>query len=104
MAYRGRLLNQLQQARRPVVVDIWGPWCAPCRLIEPALRELEQEYQGRVDLVRLNADEDPESARDRGVIGIPTLIAVSAGGEEIARRAEERGVGAECIARGSQEH
>jgi thioredoxin 1 len=54
-------------------------------LIEPALRELEQEYQGRVDLVRLNADEDPESARDLGVIGIPTLIAVSAGGEEIAR-------------------
>lgn len=70
---------------RPYVLDVWAPWCAPCRRIEPLLAEMETRYHGRVDLVRLNADDNPDIVRSLGVIAIPTLIVVAAG-REIARR------------------
>lgn len=74
-----------QETVRPYVLDIWAPWCAPCRRLEPVLAELESQYQGRVDVMRLNADDEPERVRDLGVVGIPTLIVFSAG-REIGRR------------------
>lgn len=82
-----RLFHTLHQdVSRPFLLDIWAPWCAPCRRMEPMLAELEAEYQGRVAVVRLNADEEPETVRSLGVLSVPTLIVVS-GGREIARRA-----------------
>lgn len=77
-------LQLIRQAQHPMVVDIWAAWCAPCRMIEPALASLAQEYEGRVEFVRLNADEDPQAVRSLRVMGIPTLIAVS-GGQEVSR-------------------
>ena len=50
--------SRLERNLLPVVVDIWAPWCLPCRTIEPALDRLKQEYHGRVDLLKLNADEN----------------------------------------------
>ena len=70
---------------RPVVVDFWAVWCAPCRTIEPALEQLEQEYTGRVDIWKVNADEEIELFRSLHVYGIPTLIAYR-DGKEVARR------------------
>ena len=57
------------------MVDLWAPWCGPCRAVKPTLEKLAQEYAGRVDLWEINADENQELLRQLKVYGIPTLIA-----------------------------
>ena len=69
---------------RPVVVDVWAPWCMPCRAIEPVVKRLEQEYTGRVDVWKVNADESPSLVQSLGVRSIPTLI-VFRNGQEVSR-------------------
>jgi thioredoxin len=69
----------------PVVVDVWAPWCAPCRRIAPALERLGASHVGAVDVWKINADDEPQLARELDVLGIPTLIAFRAG-KEVARR------------------
>ena len=73
--------EQLQQNPRPVVVDLWAPWCGPCKLIKPQLEKLAQEYAGRVDLWEINADENPDLLHSLKVYGIPTLISYDHGKE-----------------------
>ncbi|WP_298817466.1 thioredoxin domain-containing protein [Chloroflexus sp.] len=68
----------------PVVVDIWAPWCLPCRVTRPVLQRLAQTYQGQVALWEINAEAHPELLRDLKVYGIPTLI-VYRDGQEIIR-------------------
>lgn len=70
---------------RPVVVDIWAPWCAPCRRMEPVLEALQAEYAGQVDVLKVNADESQPLVKKLGVLGIPTTI-VYRDGAEIGRR------------------
>ena len=64
----------------PVVVDFWAPWCGPCRMVAPVLEELSKSYEGRVKIVKVNADENPRLTGDYGVVSIPTLN-IFAGGE-----------------------
>lgn len=78
------LLQTLRQNPLPVVVDVWAPWCMPCRAIERPLAVLKEEYAGRVDVVKVNADEQIEAARALGVTGIPTLVTFREG-KEVAR-------------------
>jgi thioredoxin 1 len=75
--------EKLKQNPRPVVVDLWAPWCAPCRTIKPNLEKLAQEYAGRVDLWEINADENQELLRQLRVYGIPTLISYSRDEEKV---------------------
>jgi thioredoxin 1 len=79
------LLERLKSNPHPVVIDFWAPWCAPCRLIEPAVEKLADEYGGRVDLWKVNADEQPDVLRSLHIYGIPTLIAFHEG-KEVGRR------------------
>jgi thioredoxin len=78
-------IEKLRNSPRQVVVDFWAPWCGPCRAIEPALKKISAEYAGRVDLWKVNADEDPELLRALHLYGIPTMIAYHHG-QETGRR------------------
>jgi thioredoxin 1 len=65
---------EVRQSSIPVVVDFWAEWCGPCRMIGPALEELAGQYAGRVKIVKVNVDENPESPAALGVRGIPAMF------------------------------
>ena len=62
------------KSSKPVLVDFWAEWCGPCRSIAPSLEALATEYEGKMDVVKVNIDENPMSPTEYGVRGIPTLL------------------------------
>jgi thioredoxin 1 len=78
-----QFFEKLKQHPRPVVVDFWATWCSPCRMVKPTLEKLAKEYDGRVDLWEINADENQELLRTLKVYGIPTLVAYENGDEKV---------------------
>jgi thioredoxin 1 len=86
---------------KPVLVDFWAPWCAPCRMIAPTVEAIAQDFQGSADVVKLNVDSNPSISQRFGIKGIPTLILFKDGKEA------ERIVGAagkEAITRLVEKH
>jgi thioredoxin 2 len=75
-----------EQASVPVLVDLWAPWCGPCRMVSPALAQLAGEMAGRLKLVKVNVDEAPKLQQRFGVQAIPTLM-VLRNGQVVARQA-----------------
>jgi len=57
-----------------VVVDLWAPWCAPCRIVSPIIEELAKDYAGKIAFGKLNVDENQFTAMQYGVMSIPTLL------------------------------
>jgi thioredoxin 1 len=72
--------SEVLDSAEPVVVDFWAEWCGPCKMIAPSLEEISTELAGKVKVVKLNIDENPELAAQFGVRSIPTL-AMFKGGE-----------------------
>ena len=71
--------QQLKSRPNPTIVDFWAPWCSPCRITKPILESLSEEYDGKVDLWIVNADEHPQLLRELGIFSVPTVMVTRAG-------------------------
>ena len=67
------------ESQKPVLVDFWAPWCAPCRMVSPVIEELAKEYKDKVEFAKVNVDETPFVASSYGIMSIPTLIIFKGG-------------------------
>lgn len=80
-------------SRTPVLVDIWAPWCGPCRMLAPTIDQLARRWAGKLVVGKLNSDENPRVAGSLNVMGIPTLL-VFKDGKVVARQSGVMGLDA----------
>lgn len=73
--------DEVERSPLPVLVDLWAPWCGPCRMIAPTIDQLAVEMAGRVRFAKMNVDENPATSARFGVRSIPTLLVVKDGRE-----------------------
>jgi thioredoxin 1 len=78
-------VNQVEWEREvlnsdvPVLVDFWAEWCGPCKMVAPIVNQIADEYDGKLRVVKVNADANPDLLTQYGVMGIPTLLLMKDG-------------------------
>ena len=66
-------------SNEPVLVDFWAEWCGPCKMVSPIVSQIAEEYQGKLRVVKVNADANPDLVTQYGVMGLPTLLLLKSG-------------------------
>jgi len=74
--------SEVIKSALPVLVDLWAPWCGPCRMVAPVIDKLAENYDGKFKFCRLNVDENPQTASKYRIMSIPTLMFFK-GGEAV---------------------
>jgi len=66
--------SEVIKSNQPVLLDLWAPWCGPCRMVAPVIDKLAEKYNGKMKFCRLNVDENPQTAAKYRIMSIPTLM------------------------------
>src|SRR6516164_4607059 len=77
----GNWKSEVLDSTIPVVVDFWAPWCGPCRMLQPTIEKLAEEYSGRVKVGKMNTDENTETPGSLRISAIPTVLVFNQGRE-----------------------
>ncbi len=77
--------SEVLKSDKPVLVDYWAEWCGPCKIINPLLDEIADEYEGKLKIAKLNIDDNPATPPKYGIRGIPTLMIFRGGDVEATK-------------------
>lgn len=77
--FDGAAFRATMEEKKTLVVDFWATWCGPCRMLAPVMEKLSDEYAGRAEFVKIDVDENPDLAREYGIMSIPCVMMFKGG-------------------------